>query len=1137
MGERRLSGASAPPIITFNNPLITGGVFNATVLGVNGDGACPGYVDNYYNRSLPIGYGGAAAGDRRRVESGEPMRRNGKFCQFAPGSVAKKLSGRPKSLEDVVAFDALLNAGERYPAPKCHPETRKAALEIVKSWIWNRERGFKGIMWVSGAPGVGKSALLQTTCEELAGAHDPIHASFFFSRGQGARELAASLPPTIAYQFTITSIICRWYTWYLLRNDPTILREAFHSQFRKLVIAPASARSYVQYPMIVVIDGLDECINVQDRVALLELIFEATKAMSIRFLIASRPEQEIEAFFKRPEVAQFVDHIILDEETFKTSKDIRIFLRSEFARIRQSRPELTFDLIDGQEWPGDAIIDQVTVDSDGQFIFPTLFIGYLEDELLSPQEQLETLLRPPGHVIAFSKLDRLYHQILTRNPRHTRQNDAKLAQYQVNVKNILHAVIVWPEQLTLSGVARLLGEEDHVVQNIVHGSLKTLFKFQGSGPDAKIAFCHKSLGDCLVDPHRSGEFQVPENALDLIYLRILSSPVPSHPAQTFSRDQLIAILHAVVAWPARLTEVEVSSMLGLDNNTIGRVVSYFKGFLFNEESYARRAIEIRWNSLHDFLLDPHRSGEFHLPPNALDLIYLRMLSAPHPANSTRIVTREQLIMVLHVAVAWPECVLVNEMAAILGLDSDTVTHILAPFMGSLFEKRHLERTISIRWDDFKHFLLDSSRSGEFHVPPHAQDLLYLRTLSRPPPQNHDDSSYREQLAGVLQVIVAWPKPLTINEIGLVLRLDSETIGRIVTFHMGLFFKETPDRGIVTMWSSFITFLLDPHRSGEFHVTPRALDSIYLRILSRTALSVPSPATFSQDQLIAVLQVVAAWPRDLTEEQTATVSGLDIYTVGRVIAPFLGLLSKKDWGTVLETGQTSFKDFLADPHRSGEFHVPPNTLYHLYFRVVSRPPLFDPDQPFSRDQLVGVLHVVVAWPGILTEDQIALLSGLESNTVRRVTIPLTSLLFVKNHNGGIEILPALFKDFLMDPQLSREYHVPPNTLDILYLRALSHLPPANPARTFSIEQLVKILSVAVSWPGYLTNDEISSLSGVGSDTVSRVVAHFTPLLFTKRVRTKVFQLIFDSFKEFLLDPRRSREFCVSQQETPELVIGI
>ena len=74
------------------------------------------------------------------------------------------------TLESKVAFGALLNSAERYPAPHCHPGTRIAVKKVVKDWIGRGGFGSeKRIMWISGGPGVGKSAILQTVCETLTG--------------------------------------------------------------------------------------------------------------------------------------------------------------------------------------------------------------------------------------------------------------------------------------------------------------------------------------------------------------------------------------------------------------------------------------------------------------------------------------------------------------------------------------------------------------------------------------------------------------------------------------------------------------------------------------------------------------------------------------------------------------------------------------------------------------------------------------------------------------------------------------------------------------------------------------------------------------------------------------------------------
>jgi len=157
----------------------------------------------------------------------------------------------------------------------------------------------------------------------------------------------------------------------------------------------------------------------------------------------------------------------LDEATFKTSKDIRIFLRSEFARIRKARPGSIPVPIDGEEWPGDATIDRATVDSDSQFIFAKLFIGYIDEEPYSPQEQLDSLLNLPKDVAAFPKLDRLYHQILARRPRHIREGDTKSTQYQELVEGTLHIAAAWPEKLPTAQVADVLGAGVHAVQSAV----------------------------------------------------------------------------------------------------------------------------------------------------------------------------------------------------------------------------------------------------------------------------------------------------------------------------------------------------------------------------------------------------------------------------------------------------------------------------------------------------------------------------------------------------------------------------------------------------------------------------------------------------------------------------------------------
>jgi len=377
--------------------------------------------------------------------------------------------------------------------------------------------------------------------------------------------------------------------------------------------------------------------------------------------------------------------------------------------------------------PGDAVVDRATVDSDGQFIFATLFTGYLDDEYFSPQEQLETLLNPPAHVAAFSKLDQLYYQILTRRPPYMHQGDSKLMRYQEAIKGILHVVVAWRERLSCSGVARILREEVYIIENIVRGPLRTLFKFEASDPESKIFFCHKSLGDYLSDPHRSREFHVPRNALDLLYHRILSLPPPPDPERTFSRKQLIDILHVVASWPEFPSKANIAKVLGIDCNIVDLVLAPLMGVLFRACPYEPQLVEPLESSFKAFLLDPHRSGEFYLPANFLDFLHIHILSRRPPSDPTRTFSREQLIGVLQVFAVWPGVMTERTIAEVLGVDRGTVSRVLTPFMGVLFEAHLYEKgLVEPCWGSFKTFLLDPHRSGEFHIPPNTLDLLYYR---------------------------------------------------------------------------------------------------------------------------------------------------------------------------------------------------------------------------------------------------------------------------------------------------------------------------------------------------------------------------------------------------------------------------
>ena len=705
-----------------------------------------------------------------------------------------------------MAKDALLLAMERFPQPKCHPETRVAAQRVVSHWLCIKgPSASKDIMWLSGAPGVGKSAIAQTVCEALAGKNDPVHAVHFFGRGQGDREKMFFLPATIAYQLCRTTN-SRPSIEYAIQMDPDILRQTFEAQFRKLVTDTARGRwRYFQRPLTIVIDGLDECDSVEDQNTLLRLVFEGIATKKMRFLIISRPEQNIHAFFRREDVGRHTIHIRLDEETFSTSQDILTFLRAEFERIRQAKPELCPDLPSGEKWPGEVVIVKLVVDSDAQFIFPKLVIGYIDTVGVLPNQQLRQLVKAlcPG---AFSKLDLLYYQILSRPLPGVSADSPEFDNYHHNVKGILQVVLAWPKNLSAAGIARVLDLEVDVVQGIILGPLRSLFKFKNGDSNSEITFVHKSLRDHLLDANRSRSFFIPSDQPDAIYLSIISRQSPE------DHKVLIGIFGVLIKLPYRWCPLDtVACVLDVDINVVRSVVSGSTRSLFDVDERNERIFPFD-DSLKAFLSDQSRSEGFYVPSDELDNLFLRIVSHQQLAS----VQREFLKGILRAVVVWPsDSCTIDRIAAILGVEFGIIRDAVLGSLRPLFDVEMETNCVGFFNNSFKPFLLDRDRSGEFHVENEDLDRLLLEILSREPS--------KLIVIELLNAIATWGR-MSIDALALMVRIE-EPIVRYVLWGpamRALLDLKSRKESVSFFDLPFVReFLFDRDRSGPFYV-PRPL---------------------------------------------------------------------------------------------------------------------------------------------------------------------------------------------------------------------------------------------------------------------------------------------------------------------------
>ncbi|KIK61939.1 hypothetical protein GYMLUDRAFT_142583, partial [Collybiopsis luxurians FD-317 M1] len=189
------------------------------------------------------------------------------------------------------------NAEQRFPPPNIHPGTRVQILEILRNWI--NISGTSPIYWLSGAAGIGKSAVAQTIAEEFANSH--LAASFFFSRSDPTRNDLKRFFTTIALQLVTSHILGPLLSEFvdlIIRNNRNIIHASLEQQFRELIVKPCNqlnAEQWKNFPPLIVIDGLDECIDIASQERLLTIIREAQSSLMLpfKFLICSRPEPRI----------------------------------------------------------------------------------------------------------------------------------------------------------------------------------------------------------------------------------------------------------------------------------------------------------------------------------------------------------------------------------------------------------------------------------------------------------------------------------------------------------------------------------------------------------------------------------------------------------------------------------------------------------------------------------------------------------------------------------------------------------------------------------------------------------------------------------------------------------------------------
>ncbi|KAG7097823.1 hypothetical protein E1B28_005141 [Marasmius oreades] len=400
-----------------------------------------------------------------------------------------------------VLWEAIRNVGAFHNSEiqvergHCLPGTRQAVLQLIHEW---RVSGSQSppVCWLSGAAGVGKSAIALTVADECE--KDGLVASFFFFRSDPRRNNPSSLILSIAHGLVMTRPHLKPLVNWKITANPTLLEAKLEYQYEELVLEHLSLPSAKRCPDIVIIDGLDECSNGDTQQRVLSIIFSTYEQpfhSPLRFLICSRPESWIRESFESRE-SRGLKHIKLDD-AFRPRYDIELYFDKQFRDIRRDPKykQVRFP----NTWPSPEDLELLLEKADGQFVYASTVIKFIKADYTLPTYQLRIILDAISKGSSdsqsthapFNDLDELYLIVLRANPdRHK------------HLLSILAAILI--VQNPSSGFIELL-------LGLPAGMVALTLRAMHSVLDIRdwedeIRVYHTSFADFLFDRARSKEF-------------------------------------------------------------------------------------------------------------------------------------------------------------------------------------------------------------------------------------------------------------------------------------------------------------------------------------------------------------------------------------------------------------------------------------------------------------------------------------------------------------------------------------------------------------------------------------------------------------------------------------------------------
>jgi NACHT domain len=381
--------------------------------------------------------------------------------------------------------------------PKCHPDTRIGLRNQIIQWAVDRRS--KGVFWLCGIAGTGKSTISRTVAQHFA-EECTLAASFFFKRGGGDRGNASRFFTTIISQMIVKLPTLSPLVSEAIEADPSLTTKSLKDQFNKLFLEPLSK---IPTPtqtsrLVIVIDALDECEQDGHIKTILSLLAQAPNiaSVSLRIFVTSRPDLAIRLGFKNISSGVYQDFILHEIPGPTIERDIAIYLNATFSTIRDEHNSLYPRHQLPSDWPGDPDIQTLAGMAVPLFIFASTVCRFVGDHKGNPRQRLQSILTQAARDV--SQLDQTYCPIL--DTWLTARSD--MEHPEAVFKNVVGSIILLASPLSAIALASLLRIDETNVDSALI-DLHSVLSVPTDG-ETPIELLHLSFRECLINPNKEG---------------------------------------------------------------------------------------------------------------------------------------------------------------------------------------------------------------------------------------------------------------------------------------------------------------------------------------------------------------------------------------------------------------------------------------------------------------------------------------------------------------------------------------------------------------------------------------------------------------------------------------------------------